>query len=50
MSEHTAENDAPCRPKTGWLTGETYCAVHGRAAGWPCKVTSVFPPEGTDHA
>jgi hypothetical protein len=31
--------DAPCRPETGWLSGETYCAVHGRAAGWPRKVT-----------
>lgn len=32
-----------CRPKTGWLTGETYCYVHGRAAGWPCRCDPCSP-------
>lgn len=48
----TAENDVPdlatrrgCAPKTRWLSGETYCDVHGREAGWPCVVTMrVIPP------
>lgn len=26
-----------CHPKTGWLSGQTYCAVHGRSASWPCQ-------------
>ena len=26
-----------CEPKRGWLSGEAYCATHGRAAGWPCR-------------
>lgn len=26
-----------CWSKTGWLSGQTYCGYHGRAAGWPCS-------------
>ena len=26
-----------CHPKVGWLSGEEYCAVRGRAGGWPCR-------------
>jgi len=33
-----AEGTPACHPKTGWISGETYCGVHGRAAGWPCAV------------
>lgn len=26
----------PCRKKVGWITGDVYCATHGRDKGWPC--------------
>jgi hypothetical protein len=31
----------PCVPTTGWISGQTYCAVHGRGAGWPCSVGRI---------
>ena len=36
-----------CRPKTGWLSGERYCAIHGRTGGWPCRFNRG---EGGDDA
>lgn len=30
------ESGRVCSPKTGWLSEETYCEVHGRSTGWPC--------------
>jgi len=31
------EPEPECEPRFGYITGEKYCAIHGRAAGWPCK-------------
>lgn len=26
-----------CTRKKAWITGEVYCAHHGRDGGWPCR-------------
>lgn len=52
VTDHSAEYDVPdlatrrgCAPKTEWLSGETYCDVHGREVGWPCAVTMCSSPD-----
>jgi hypothetical protein len=42
--DHGETAKTECTPKTGWISGETYCLIHGRAAGWPCNAAS-----GDDH-
>lgn len=37
-----------CRPKIGWLSGQTYCNLHGRDAGWPCTDPAATSPGDRD--